>query len=192
MQNLAINTPTHRHVPISVEIYHLMAERGAFHPDERIELVGGKIFDMSPIGSLHARCVTFLTSTLIRIVGNSSIVTSQNPILLDDESEPQPDVAIVNFREDYYKNALPAAADIKLLIEVADTSVEFDRGVKFSRYAAAGIPEAWLVDLINDRVEVHYAPKDEAYSRSKTFQRGENAVSETIPSIEIPVDDVLG
>ncbi len=192
MQNLAVNNPTPRHVPITVEVYHLMAERGAFHPDERLELIGGKIFDMSPIGSLHARCVTFLTSALIRIVGDSSIVTSQNPILLDDESEPQPDVAIINFREDYYKNALPAAADVKLLIEVADTSVEFDRGVKFSRYAAARIPEAWLVDLINDRVEVHYAPKDEAYSRSKTFQRGENAVSETIPSIEIPVEDVLG
>lgn len=192
MQNLAVKTPAPRHFPISVEVYHLMAERGAFHPDERLELIGGKIFDISPIGSLHARCVTFLTNALIRIVGSSSIVTTQNPILLDDESEPQPDVAIINFREDYYKNALPAAADVNLLIEVADTSVEFDRGIKFQRYALAGVPEAWLVDLINDRVEVHFAPKGSAYSLSKTYQRGEDAVSETIPELNLRVANILG
>lgn len=192
MQNPAVKTPAPRHFPISVEVYHLMAERGAFHPDERLELIGGKIFDMSPIGSLHARCVKFLNSFLTKRFGGTAIISVQDPILLDDESEPQPDVAIINFREDYYRNALPAAGDVKLLIEVADTSVEFDRGIKFQRYALAGVPEAWLVDLINDRVEVHFAPKGSAYSLSKTYQRGEDAVSETVPELNLPVDNILG
>lgn len=192
MQNLAAKARTPRLVPITVKMYHLMAQCGAFHPDDRIELVGGKIFEMPRIGSLHSRCVRFLNSFLWAKVRDELIVSVHNPIILDDESEPQPDITLLRRADDFYKDALPTASDVKLLIEVADTSIEVDRGVKFSRYAAAGIPEAWLVDLINDRVEVHYAPKDEAYSRSKTFQRGENAVSETIPSIEIPVDDVLG
>ena len=169
-----------------------MAERGAFDPDERVELVGGQIFDMSPIGTLHARCVKFLNSFLSTRLGGKLIVSVQDPIMLDDLSEPQPDIAVLAFREDFYKEALPAAGDVRLIIEVADTSAEFDRGVKFQRYAAAGIPEAWLIDLNNDRVEVHFAPQASAYSRANIYQRGENAVSRTIPEIELAVDNILG
>lgn len=192
MQNLAIKPPVPRQMPITVEIYHLMAERGAFHPDDRVELVGGKLFDMSPIGSLHARCVKFLNHFLSNKLGNEAIISVQDPIILDDESEPQPDIAVLNFRDDYYKSELPSAADVRLLIEVADTSVEFDRTVKFERYAATGVPESWLIDLLNDRVEVHFAPQGSAYSRANIYQRGENAVSQTISVISIPVDDILG
>jgi len=192
MQNLAIKPPVPRHIPITVEVYHLMAERGAFDPDERVELVGGQIFDMSPIGTLHARCVNFLANFLTRTLGETAIVSSQNPIMLDDLSEPQPDIAVLAFREDFYKEALPSAGDVRLIIEVADTSAEFDRGVKFQRYAAAGIPEAWLIDLNNDRVEVHFAPQASAYSRANIYQRGENAISQTIPEIELSVDNILG
>lgn len=192
MQNIAVKPPTQRHVPVTVEMYHLMAERGAFHPEDRVELVGGRIFDMSPVGSLHARCVNILNALLIEALGRSYIVSIQNPIILDDESEPEPDVCLLLPMPDSYKNSLPKAPDVKLVIEVADTSIEFDRVIKFQRYAHAGIREAWLVDLINDRVEVHYAPKESAYSRSKIFQRGENVVAETIPEISLSVDEILG
>lgn len=192
MQNLAVKPPSPRQIPISVEVYHLMAEQGAFHPDERVELVGGKIFDMSPVGSLHARCVKFLNAVLSALADEQFIVSVQDPIILDDESEPEPDIALLRRVDDFYKNELPKAEDVLFIVEVADTSVEFDRSVKFQRYAQAGISEAWLVDLINDRVEVHYEPKDAAYGSLKTYQRGENAVSETIPEINLSVDEILG
>lgn len=192
MQNLAVKSPTLRHVPITVEVYHLMAERGAFHPDDRVELVGGRIFDMSPVGSNHARCVKFLNAFLSGHLAGRFIISVQDPIILDDESEPEPDIAVLQHVDDFYKNELPHSKDVFLIIEVADTSVEFDRSVKFQRYAQAGISEAWLIDLINDRVEVHYDPQDSAYSSSKTYQRGEDVVSETQLEIKLSVDDVLG
>ncbi len=192
MQNLLVRTPTPRHVPITVEIYHLMAERGAFHPDDRVELIGGQIFDMSPIGRLHARCVNYLNAFLNRTFGADLIVSTQNPILLDDLSEPHPDICLLRPSSDFYKAELPRAHDVKLIIEVADSSVEFDRGVKLRRYAMAGIPETWLVDLVNERVEIHTQPEIDGYGSVETFVRGDEFASKVLPSIVIPVDDVLG
>jgi Uma2 family endonuclease len=192
MQNLAAKVPTPRHFPITVEIYHLMAKNGAFHPDDRVELIGGEIFEMSPVGSVHIRCVNFLNAFLARVLGDDYIVSVQNPIVLDDESEPQPDISVLKFRADFYRNETPKATHTELIIEVADTSVEFDRSVKIGRYAVAGVPEAWLIDLANDRVEVRSMPLSDEYGLTKIYTRGENAVSEKIPSINLPVDDVLG
>ncbi len=192
MQRLAIQEPTPRHVPITVEIYHLMAERGAFGPEDRVELIGGEIFDMSPVGSLHARCVKILNACLSEILRGTHIIGIQDPIVLDDESEPQPDVCVLRYREDFYKHAAPRAADVKLIIEVADSSAAFDRSVKLSRYAMAGIAEAWLIDLSNDRVEVHTQPEQDHYGSVIIYERGDNVVSETIPAIDLSVDGILG
>jgi len=192
MQNLAAKGPAPRHFPITVEMFHLMADRGAFHPEERVELIGGEIFEMSPVGSLHIRCVNFLNTFLTRVLGPAYIVSVQNPIVLDDESEPQPDISVLKFRSDFYKNETPKAAHVEVVIEVADSSVEFDRSTKLSRYASAGIPEAWLIDLVNDRVEVHTQPKEGGYGIIRNYRRGENATSETIPGIDLAVDDVIG
>jgi len=191
MQNLALNGPTPRHFPITVEIYHLMADKGAFASDDRVELIGGEIFDMSPVGSLHVRCVNFLNAYFSRL-GQQFVVSVQNPIVLDSESEPQPDIALLRPVPDLYKDELPRAKDVILIVEVADSSVEFDRGLKFNRYASAGISEAWLIDLAHDRVEVHSRPKENGFGLVKVYTRGENAVSETMPEIDLAVDDILG
>lgn len=192
MQELSLRTPTPRHVPITVEIYHLMAERGAFHPDDRVELIGGKIFDMSPIGRLHARCVNYLNAILTRTFGSELIVSTQNPILLDDLSEPQPDICLLRPSENFYKDELPKASDVMLAIEVADSSVEFDRSVKLRRYAMAAIPESWLVDLGKERIEVHTLPGADGYGNVDTLSRGDVVRSKVIPSLIIEVDDILG
>jgi Uma2 family endonuclease len=192
MNPVLAQEPTRRHFPISVEMYHLMAEKGVFHPEDRVELIGGELFDMSPIGNLHARCVKFLLDYLSNLVRGKFVLGVQDPIILDDNSEPQPDLSIINFRSDFYKDKAPHARDVVLLIEVAETSIGFDRSIKFRRYASAGIPEAWLIDLANDCVEVHFKPKEDSYSLVKIYQRCENAVSETIPSIDLSVDDILG
>jgi Uma2 family endonuclease len=192
MSTLAQEKAQPRRFPITVEVYHFMAERGAFAPDERVELLDGEIREMSPIGSLHARCVNLLTEFLHRTFAGRYIVSAQNPIILDDLSEPQPDIALLERREDFYKSELPSARDVALVFEVADSSVTFDRYRKLPKYAEAGIPEAWLVDLESEHIEVHFQPKEDTYGTVKIYRRGEAAVSETIPEFNISVDDLLG
>jgi Uma2 family endonuclease len=173
-------------------MYHVMADGGAFAPTDRVELIGGELIDMSPIGKLHARCVKFLAKYLIRLLSDGYVVGVQDPIVLNDDSEPQPDLSIVRFKDDFYKDELPGSKDVLLIIEVADTSVDFDRNVKLRKYAAAGIPESWLIDLASDRVEAHTEPKQSGYGLVKIYGRGENAVSETIAAIDLSVDEILG
>ncbi|HEY2867069.1 MAG TPA: Uma2 family endonuclease [Pyrinomonadaceae bacterium] len=116
----------------------------------------------------------------------------QDPILLADDSEPQPDISIIKFRDDFYKNAHPTGTDTLLVIGVADSSAEFDRSVKFPKYAAAGIPEAWLVDLPSEHIEVHSEPKESTYGVARIYQRGEEVVSEIENEIRLAADDILG
>lgn len=169
-----------------------MAERGAFGPEERVELIDGEIIEMSPIGSKHARVVDYLAEFLVRRLGDAVIVRIQNPIIVGDLSEPQPDISILRRREDRYRDAHPEGSDVLAVIEVSDSTVAFDRSRKFPRYAAAGIPEAWLVDLESEHVEIHSMPKESAYGLVKIFLRNENAVSETISDMTLPVNDILG
>ena len=158
-----------RHFPISVKIYHLMAERGAFEPDDRVELIGGEIFYMSPIGNLHARCFKFLTNYLVTLLTGKFVIGVQDPVVLDDFSEPQPDISILRYRADFYKDETPSAKDTVLVIEVADTSASFDRSLKLQRYASAGVGEFWLIDLSDDHVEVYRGPRDDSYAESHYF-----------------------
>lgn len=181
-----------KHYPISVEIYHLMAERGSFAPDERVELIDGEIIEMSPIGSRHVRCVNFLSEFLSRRFLDEYSVSVQNPIIATDYSEPQPDIALLNRRQDHYIDRLPTGDDVALVIEVSDSTVTFDRSRKIPKYAAAGIPEAWLIDIESGHVEVHSMPKEYAYGLVKIYLRGETAVSETMPGLSLPVNDIIG
>src|SRR5438067_3636731 len=181
-----------RHFPITVEMYHQMGEKGSFAPDDRVELIEGELFQMSPIGSLHARCVKFLNNFFVTRLNELFVVGVQDPVTLDDRSEPQPDLSILRYKADFYKDATPRSEETVMVIEVADSSVSFDKNVKFRRYAATGIPEAWLIDLDAERVEVHTQPKENGYGVVRIYIRGENAVSENIPSVNLPVDDILG
>jgi Uma2 family endonuclease len=173
-------------------MYHSLDKNGAFKPDERLELIDGEIYEMSPIGSRHSRIVKILNELLIRQFSDEFIISVQDPIALDDRSEPQPDLCILRRTGDYYQDELPKASDVHLLIEVADTSSGFDREKKIPRYSAAGIPETWLIDLESGHVEVHTMPKESAYGLVKIYLRGENAVSETFPKLNVPVSEILG
>ena len=181
-----------RRFPITVEVYHFMAERGAFAPDERVELLDGEIREMSPIGSAHANCVNLVTEFLNRILSGRYIVSIQNPIILDDLSEPQPDLAVLNRREVPYRQSLPAAADVRLVIEVSDSTVAFDRYRKIPKYATAGIPESWLIDLESDHIEVHSQLNVDTYGSVRIYRRGDLVVSETLPELSVNVDEILG
>lgn len=192
MSRVVIANRVPKQVPISVEMYHYMGEIGAIGPDERVELIDGEIFEMSPVGSLHVRCVNFLMDRLVRMLGDKFLVSVQNPIISANDTEPQPDLTILKRPSDLYRNHLPTGSDTVIVIEVADTSASFDRNRKFPKYAQAGIPEAWLVDLKRDVVELHSDPAENGYSLVKTYRRGESLVSGVIPAIELSIDEILG
>ncbi len=169
-----------------------MAEVGILSEDDRVELIQGEIVRMSPIGSRHAACVGRLNRLLQRLVGLDAIVRVQDPISLDGYSEPEPDVALVKPRDDFYSREHPGPGDVLLLIEVADTSVERDLEVKLPLYARAGIPEAWLVDLPAETVEVYSRPDGGEYRETVRTKRGETVTSRTIPGLEVAANDIFG
>lgn len=177
---------------ITVDEYERMGEAGIFHQDARLELLEGEIFEMSPIGSRHAACVDFLIVMLTELARRRFIVRAQSPIRLDDFSEPQPDIALLKWRDDFYRDSHPMPDDVLLVIEVADTTLESDRAYKMPLYAKAGIKEAWLVNLQDETIELYTQPENDTYQASKTFTRGTEAQSDTIAGLVINMDDVLG
>ena len=177
----------------TVHEYHRMAEAGLFGEDDRIELIDGDIVQMTPIGSRHAGTVAYLDRTLSARLGDRALVWTQNPIqraALD--SEPQPDLAVLRTRSDFYRTSHPGAEDAFLLIEVADTSLLADRRVKVPLYAKAGIREVWLVNLSEDRVEVYRDPLSGGYGELRVLRRGDSLAMEAFPDVELSVAEILG
>jgi Uma2 family endonuclease len=146
-----------RHL-ISVDAFHRMGETGILGPADRVELIAGEIIDKSPIGVLHAATVDALAKHLSRCAGESVFIRCQNPLRLDNISEPEPDIAILRPRADFYTTAHPGPADVLLVIEVADTSLAYDLGTKVPLYARHGIPEVWVIDAATRRTRVFCQP----------------------------------
>jgi Uma2 family endonuclease len=176
----------------TVDEYYQMAEAGIFSENERVELIDGEIVAIASIGRRHAACVRRLSYLLSQRIEGQSLLSVQNPIRLSQYSEPQPDVALLCFRSDYYAQAHPGPGDMFLVIEVADTSVGFDREVKMPLYAGAGIPEAWLVDRDGDDITVSRQPTAAGYRAVRCLQRGQSLAPEACPAVVLAVDDILG
>lgn len=172
--------------------YYRMAEIGILSADDRVELIAGEVVEMSPIGSRHAACVNRLLHRLAAALGAQAILSVQNPVRLDDFSEPEPDVAVLRPREDFYAAAHPGPKDVFWLVEVSDSSLVFDRRVKLPLYAAHGIPEVWVVSLVEDLVEVLRKPSGKTYTVSRKLRRGTRLAPEAFPDVEIAVDAILG
>ena len=178
---------------LTVHEYHQMADAGIFNEDSRIELIDGDLIDMAPIGQGHAAVVNRLTKTLVIACGDRAIVSVQNPVRLDPTSEPQPDVAILRCRDDYYEMAEPPGpADVLLLIEAADSSLRFDRTVKAPLYARAGIAEVWIVDLQRGFLEAYRQPTSEGYEKVTKHRAGEQLALVLAPEIVVKLDLVFG
>ena len=148
---------------LTVRDYQRMGEAGIFHEDDRVELIEGEIVDMAPIGSGHSGQVNRLSNILKLAVGERAIVAVQNPIVLGDHSSPQPDIALLRPQADYYAAAHPQARDVLLIVEVADSSLDYDREVKLPLYARHGIPEVWLVDVGGRRLTRYRLPSPQGY-----------------------------
>lgn len=174
---------------ISVEEYHKMGEYGIL-PERGIELINGEIIEMSPIGSLHLSRVNKLNALLTQILGQSIIVSVQNPVVLSDFSEPEPDLTLLTFRDDYYAAALPTAKDVQLIIEVANSSFRYDRKVKLPLYAESGIPELWIINLEKEEIQVYWEPAGKNYRFRELLSAGD-VLKAKVLNLELNVSDIL-
>lgn len=189
MESEIASAPKHR--AFTVEQYHRMAEAGILGEDDRVELIDGEIVEMTPIDSRHAACVNKLNELFSQRVRNSAIVSVQNPVRLSTDSEPQPDLALLRPRADFYASRAPGPRDVLLLVEVADASLAYDRDFKLARYARRDIPEVWIVDLEGERVLVFRDPAGAVYHVRETASRGESLRPARLDLAALAVDELL-
>ena len=176
----------------TVDEWHRMGEAGLFGEDARMELLDGEVIEMPPIGSPHAGCVNVLNRLLMTGLGHRAVLAVQNPVLLDNRSEPQPDIAVLAPRADMYSKSHATPEEILLLIEVADTTLAFDRGRKASYYAGVGVGETWVVDLAGQQVLVMRQPASGGYRHIRNLPQGATLDIEAFEDVRLAVDDVFG
>ena len=185
---------TARRVPhrFTVPQYEKMIDVGILDENDRVELIRGEIVAKMPIGDPHIACLDRLTRLMIRAVGDDAIVSIQNPIRLRD-SEPEPDLVLKRPRDDFYASGKPGPADLLLVIEVADSTLDYDREVKGPLYAENGIAEYWIANLTDRTLEVHRQPRpDGTYAEVRTLRPGDTADVAPLPGVTVAVADVLG
>ena len=170
----------------NVDDYARMGEAGILTADDRVELIAGEIREMSPIGPPHAGIVDRLAELLFARLAGAAQVRTQGPVRLNRYTEPEPDLAVLRRRADYYQRHHPQAGEILLVVEVADSSLLYDRAEKMPRYAQAGIPEAWLVDVAAREVTIYSVPQPDGYARERVVRRGEPIVSATVAALRLP------
>lgn len=168
-----------------------MAETGVLRPDARVELLNGEITDMSPVGPFDGGVTNYLIEIFTTTSKGRWLTTVQNPVRLDDHSEPQPDVMLLKPVPDFYRRRHPQPADVFLLIEVSDSSLTTDREDKIPAYGRAGIAEVWIVDLAELTVEVYREPHFMGYGSKSILRMGDKAVAQAFPDVAVDVAELL-
>jgi Uma2 family endonuclease len=176
----------------TVEEYHKMVEADILTPDDRVELIEGEIVQMAAIGRRHAACVRRLIRLFSQRLSDRVLVDVQDPVELSDRSEPQPDLALLQQRPDFYESGHPHPEDVILLVEVADTTAEADREVKIPLYAKAGIAEVWLVDINEQSLEVYRERSANGYQNVQKLGRGQTVSIQAFPDISFTIDEIFG
>lgn len=176
----------------TVEQYHRMIEAGILQEGDRVELIRGEIVEKAAITAKHAAGVRRLNRLFYDKFGDRVLITPQNPVEIDEHSEPEPDMELVQPRKDFYASAHPAPADIFLLIEVVDLTLLYDRTVKIPLYAEDNIIEAWIVDVNAELVEVYRQPSASGYQSLQTYRRRQSIELLAFPNVSIAVDEIMG
>ncbi len=171
--------------------YYAMARAGVFTDSDRVELIEGEIQTMTPIGPLHAVAVDRAAYALMRGVQQGAVVRVQGPIRLNALNEPQPDIALLSPPADFYRNAHPRPEDVLLVVEIAESSLRYDREVKATLYARHGIVEYWLVDLTSGTITSYTSASIEGYRQTVKRACGESLAPTSLPCCSICVDDLL-
>jgi Uma2 family endonuclease len=179
------------HRRFTIEEYYRMAEAGILREDERVELIHGQIIEMTPIGPSHAAYVDTLNRLLVSVTGTAAIVRVQNPIRLPNDTEPEPDFALLVPRDDRYVSGHPGPADVLLVIEVAETSLAYVREVKVALYAEAGISEVWILDVTGERLIVFREPANGRYASTESLGKGDTVTSSRLQTVSLRLADVF-
>lgn len=187
---MAIQTEVQRR-RFTREEYHRMAHAGILHEEDRVELIEGEIVLMTPIGRRHAACVAELTRLLVPAIGQRALLWPQNPIVLPNDTELQPDIVLLRPRADRYLLDDAHPEDVLLLVEVADTSQRYDRLVKLPLYGRAGVPEVWIVDLPGEVIEIHRGRTARGYTQVERVGRGGVVAPAAFPDITLAIDAIL-
>ena len=182
-------TPQRR--KLSADQFEQMGRTGILGPEARVELIEGEMIEMAPIGSRHAAAVAFLSMHFTRAVAGAALVWSQNPLRLADDSEPQPDLMLLRPTADRYRSAHPRPADVLLLVEVADTTLGFDRDTKLPLYARHSVPEVWILDLAAERLEIYREPGAVGYRRKLERSGTESIAPAALPAASLQVATVF-
>lgn len=175
----------------TVDEYYRLGEAGLLAPDERVELVNGELFTMPPIGPGHAGCVDELADLLRARLPDWCLVRARNPLRIGERSQPEPDIAVVHRRPDYYRSSHPTSADVLLVIEVADSTLTYDREIKAPMYAQASIPEYWIVNLVDAEISVYRYPRAGRHQSVQTLVRGDTLQPLNFTEISIAVTAIL-
>ncbi len=165
-----------------------MGEAGILGEDDRVELIDGEVVKLTPIGWRHAWCVNTLNMLLARPAQGRYVVSVQNPLVISEHGEPQPDLVLLRTLP---PGRLPAPEDVLLVVEVSDTTLAYDKSVKLSRYAGAGIAEVWLVDLNSETIEVHSGPGPGGYRRTTRFRRSDRVESDAVPDLAFNAGEAM-
>ena len=176
---------------LTVSEYYRMAEAGILDEDDRIELIDGEILDMAPIGADHINAVNDLTRALVIAIGDHGVVSVQNPLRLDIHNEPMPDFVVFRPRPDSERKTRHTPADVLLVVEVAKTSLRYDNKVKLPKYAAAGIPEVWIIDVARHRLHIHRDPEGDVYKTTRIVTAKETVALAKVPDASIPLARIL-
>ena len=171
--------------------YHRMADAGILLEDDRVELIRGEILAMSPIGPPHNGAILRANQALGRIVGDRALVGVQGSIRLDEYDEPQPDLYLLRPKDDFYASAHAGPADIFLIIEVADSSLEYDQDIKMHLYAETRVPEYWIANVRDDFLIAYSDIQGNTYRTVRQFRRGDTVAPQLLPDCRIPVDVLL-
>lgn len=183
--------PQPRQLRFSVDDYYKMIELGMIDDYEKAEIIDGQMVQKMTIGDKHAFVVDQLTQLLIKALPDTVRVRIQNPLRLDDFNEPEPDVVLADLTK-YDGKRHPTPAETLLVIEVADTSLKYDRDTKLPMYADAGIREVWIINLEKNVVEVHRDPNVGLYQRVDVFEPGVAVLSPSLPTLQLTVNEILG
>ena len=176
----------------TVQAYSQMRQAGILTEDERVELIDGEVREMSPIDPIHAATVNRLNHQLADKVRGRAIISVQNPIRLDAYNEPQPDLTLLRWDNDFYEQRHPLPKDILIAMEVANTSLVYDRREKLPRYAAAGIPEVWLINIGRKTIEQYTKPADGQYTAMQVVVPGQQITAHVINELQIAVEQIFG
>ena len=175
----------------NVNEYYRMAETGVLRPDARVELLDGKIIDMSPIGPFHGGVTNYLNQIFTTASKSRWLMSVQNPVRLDDHSEPQPDIMLLKPASDFYRKRHPQPEDVFLLVEISDSTLETDQEDKLPAYGRAGVAEVWIVNLNELTVEVYREPNFTGYGSKTILQAGDQARPLAFPDVAVDVTELL-